>query len=775
MIEDGITLVHLLISGSLASGGSRYTFRIDIRASGEPNGNQKYNYQNGAITNGYLYAPNDIGDSEFTMILRRRSPTGEHICGFKLRGGDHHDSSPDACDFGVGYPTVAEALGQKSDKNYLRFFEKELIHSSFDYYPVAAQVATKGMPDGDWVACKAVTYVSKSDKSEVTNILYVDQDPINFNTTPPTLNNNYQEVARYIDKAGLKGSAGTYTTVVNWRGCTWSIRIDSAAFIDFANVSLRSISPILNNNTGGGGGGGGGGGTGGGGTGGVDLTPQITAPKTHNYRDSGGKLAVPLNVWFIFAGSYWNGTITAPKATKAQIDAAMNTLIDNTQYFQWLFQYRFVKVPVFAGSVVNTTFALPNAYTPANITSLINDTKVQGLIDVYTLQDDPNYLYVIFSDPTHNSSTSASTGSHGWTPEKWMYAFINNQADLPTTTRQLTKNLVNALTDNDPVTGINIDPAGGFASQTSNGHEVVSVSDIQTTPTAVVSGVTVAKYWSDVDGAHIAPDQTPPAFISCLSGANYDPASQACIAVDTGGGGGGSGGGGGDGGGDTGDEDITLAGQGGGSGVEGQPIYTVSKDWTFLLNVGVDTDDSCTLGNPLEPIPFVSIYDVSPDSDDKNHEDMGYNFGEGVTEFGVYVNTTGSILFDKAIRKVTVKRIRRLVNQSGQSCSGLMYCLIYNYPAQKVVKQIGNFIDVSSIDINDQSLTFTQDDNTYVLRVGDMILIHYYDITATADRCLRVGRTSKDTIDSINSFKAIRAPSQYFGNSSQDPGFTLYT
>ena len=44
-------------SGSLASGGSRYTFRIDIRASGEPNGGQKYNYQNGAITNGYLYAP----------------------------------------------------------------------------------------------------------------------------------------------------------------------------------------------------------------------------------------------------------------------------------------------------------------------------------------------------------------------------------------------------------------------------------------------------------------------------------------------------------------------------------------------------------------------------------------------------------------------------------------------------------------------------------------------------------------------------------------------
>ena len=31
--------------GGLASDGSRYTFRIDIRATGEKNGNQKYNYQ----------------------------------------------------------------------------------------------------------------------------------------------------------------------------------------------------------------------------------------------------------------------------------------------------------------------------------------------------------------------------------------------------------------------------------------------------------------------------------------------------------------------------------------------------------------------------------------------------------------------------------------------------------------------------------------------------------------------------------------------------------
>jgi hypothetical protein len=236
----------------------------------------------------------------------------------------------------------------------------------------------------------------------------------------------------------------------------------------------------------------------------------------------------------------------------------------------------------------------------------------------------------------------------------------------------------------------------------------------------------VAKFYSDIDGDHIAKDQEQPPWISCLSGANFDPAGQACVAIDTGGGGDDGTGGG--------DEDITLAGQGGGSGIEGQPIYTVSKDWTFLLNVGVDTDDSCTAGNPLEAIPYTSIYNVSAESDDASHEDMGYNFGEGVTEFGVYVNTVQSILYDQAIRKVIVNKIRRLVNISGQSCSGLLYCMIYNYPSQKVVKQMGNFIDVSSIDVNDQTLTFVQDDNTYRLRVGDMIIIHYYDVTATSDR-----------------------------------------
>lgn len=799
--------------GALKSGGSRYTFRMDVRASGEKNGSQKYNYQNGAITNGFCENEQDIGDCEFTFVGRRKNTTGEHVIEFALRGGDHHDSSPDSSCVCCMYPTVAQSSGSTPSKNYNYCFQKELIHAVIDGVHVPTLTSSPGWPVNTWIAVKGVTFRSKSDGSEVTNRIYYDADPIDFTSNPPKMRNKYTLLAEYIDKGK---STGNYSTLVNWAGCTLSIRIDNVGTMDFYGVSIRSIVPTLNTNTGGdnsvpGGGGGvngapppppppgssGSGGTGtGSGTGGTvspTAPPVISTPKTHNYIDVGGKLANPINIWFIYWGSYWNGTITAPAPTAQNITDA-TTAIFNSHYFEALFQYRNLTSPVFPGAVVNTTFAPISGYTEANITSLIDDTKTQNLIPTYDpTTEEPNYLYVIFSDPTHSSSASVQS-SHG--SAKYLYAFVNTQTNINNTTRQMTKVVVNTMTDNVPVTGIVINSQGAFANKTSNGHEIVSVCDTGSNPTGTVAGYTVATYWSDEDNACIAVDKSPN-FISCPVGYTWDVDTQKCISNSGSGGtatpsssgssspGGccsdpaaGTGSGSDTGGKPTADSgsnstDLGTAGQGGGAQPEGQPILTVSKDWTFILNVGVDTDDSCTKGNPLEAKPYIPIYDVSPETSGA-FDDLGYNHGNGVTQIGQYINSTKSALYNQVIRKVVVKALSRLIDSDSVTCSGFMYCQIINYPTQKIMANIGTSVDVATIDVNDQSLTFVQDDNNYRTQVGDLIVISYYDPSSTSDKAIRVKRTAKDTFDSVNSFYAVRAELGYLGNADQDFGATIY-
>ena len=285
--------------------------------------------------------------------------------------------------------------------------------------------------------------------------------------------------------------------------------------------------------------------------------------------------------------------------------------------------------------------------------------------------------------------------------------------------------------------------------------------------------VSVVAYWSDQDNKCITSSSSPK-WITCPAGSTWDPKIQECVlnassdSGDQGTGGTGEGSGGG------GLEDPTGGDGGTGDSTEPPPLVAVSRDWTFRLDVGTNSDDSCSVGNPTEGRPFVEFYNVSADSSNKAFEDMGYNYGNGITEIGVYVNTDQSILFNKVIRKVEVDQIKRLIDDNDDTSSGFIGCAIMQFPERKIVRWLGYTINVQGIDLNYQTIVFEDPDQSYPLGVNDAIVLIYYDESASAERCLRVKRTTKDTVDSVNSFMLIRNANGYFVDTDMDFSVKLF-
>jgi hypothetical protein len=269
--------------------------------------------------------------------------------------------------------------------------------------------------------------------------------------------------------------------------------------------------------------------------------------------------------------------------------------------------------------------------------------------------------------------------------------------------------------------------------------------------------------------------------ISTGSGGGGDP-------FGSGGGGGGSGGGcgcdSGNAGSGTGDDMCDsdgdgvpdTPGSGGGAQPEPPPIETLTTDFTVLYNIAVDVTDSCTFGNPTEVLPYEEIYkDATPDA--HQYQDLGYMTGAGNTAVGLIVANTESILYNKIIRKVVVKAIKRTVDSETATCSGDLYLRVRSSVLENQLRyQFGSPVNVATIDVNDQELTFTMDDNKEPLKVGDMILLEYLNNSADKDKCLKVKHTEKDKIDGVNSYLVYRRSTGYvFSDRDKDASFSLFT
>ena len=245
------------------------------------------------------------------------------------------------------------------------------------------------------------------------------------------------------------------------------------------------------------------------------------------------------------------GGSTANQTLKTQITNSINIVFGpNSNYFKGLIQYGLTKTPVAKSFSVNTTFALANNYTQAQLNSFIDDSIAKGLVPKNTATDHKNVYCVIL--PPNIKNSAGETGQHyARTFGTGSTAYYDPITSIcPTTTsdynlftRNLTKFLVAMLTNNSGSTymgyylkaGTPMDPKIALF-----GKEISNVC-FDDTADNTISGVSVCKYWSDQDGKCIIPPLSgnPTPFISCHTGAIYDNVTQSCI-KQTGSGGGGT-------------------------------------------------------------------------------------------------------------------------------------------------------------------------------------------------------------------------------------------
>jgi hypothetical protein len=211
-----------------ASGGTGWTSRLHIHASGDAE--QLYTWQ---TQHGYLLNPQDLKNMEFTVFIRVHgivdAPRAQVT--LKVRGGEHTSTAPERAS------CVMLTFSPASHGSLTRF-GKELTHPDYDYKTLAPAFPA-ALQDNVWVGLKMASWNDPHDARRVIHRLYVDTDPIAFSSGTPR--NGWRLFCEYLDIEGA--STGQYAKLVDWGGWQTTLRTDGFESIDFAWPSAREILP----------------------------------------------------------------------------------------------------------------------------------------------------------------------------------------------------------------------------------------------------------------------------------------------------------------------------------------------------------------------------------------------------------------------------------------------------------------------------------------------------------------------------------------------------
>src|SRR5580765_633102 len=264
---------------------------------------------------------------------------------------------------------------------------------------------------------------------------------------------------------------------------------------------------------------------------GVDLTPIVAAPITHNLRDYGGPKWSGCTFHFIFWTSAWN-TLTTPY-TKAMLTQAATTIINDTKYFEPLLAWG-IKRPKLGTFAVNTSMAIPTTPTSNNILAFVRDSISRGLVPDNAV--DEKNAYMVFLPPGHESGVVNTTAFHSYGPFPYktsnktiVFGAVEYLPTFNGNVESLTHELIEAMTDpicDPPFYGI-LKDRGPDQEDALITEEIVDLCNHATT---TVGGLSLANYWDDqFGGCHTQTENIT--FISCHIGATWNPATQTCVAT----------------------------------------------------------------------------------------------------------------------------------------------------------------------------------------------------------------------------------------------------
>lgn len=219
---------------------------------------------------------------------------------------------------------------------------------------------------------------------------------------------------------------------------------------------------------------------------------------TPSFSDHGGVIIPHVHLYLIFWGTAWNSAGAVP--TMGQVtDAVINILTG--PYMNSLSQYRGIGSGYLEGAVlVSNAVGSSPASPPANFTNNDVSTLLTNLISAGELPDpstDSELLYMVMLAP--GASQPGLLGEHTYYSHSGTnlhFGWVANGGSLSSVTWVFSHELVESVTDPEgtAITGTGCNQAGWC-----------EIGDVCTGNTAVINGVTVQRYWSQVDGQCVVP------------------------------------------------------------------------------------------------------------------------------------------------------------------------------------------------------------------------------------------------------------------------------
>lgn len=224
----------------------------------------------------------------------------------------------------------------------------------------------------------------------------------------------------------------------------------------------------------------------------------LGAGGTPSFSDHGGVIIPQVHLYLIFWGSAWNAAGAVPSMGQVT-DAVINILTG--PYMASLHQYRGINSGYLEGTVLVSTAVGNSPATPsANFNNNDVANLLTNLISAGRLPDpstDSELLYMVMLPP--GVSQPGLLGEHTYYNHNGTnlhFGWVANGGSLTTVTWVFSHELVESVTDPEgtAITGTGCNQ-GGWC----------EIGDVCTGNTAVINGVTVQRYWSQVDGQCVVP------------------------------------------------------------------------------------------------------------------------------------------------------------------------------------------------------------------------------------------------------------------------------
>lgn len=219
---------------------------------------------------------------------------------------------------------------------------------------------------------------------------------------------------------------------------------------------------------------------------------------TPSFSDHGGVIIPHVHLYLVFWGSAWSSTGAIPSMGQVT-DAVINILTG--PYMNSLSQYRGIGSGYLEGAVlVSNAVGSSPASPPASFSNTDISTLLTNLISAGRLPDpstDSELLYMVMLAP--GASQPGLLGEHTYYSHNGTnlhFGWVANGGSLGSVTWVFSHELVESVTDPEgsAITGTGCNQ-GGWC----------EIGDVCTGNTAVINGVTVQRYWSQVDGQCIVP------------------------------------------------------------------------------------------------------------------------------------------------------------------------------------------------------------------------------------------------------------------------------